>query len=62
MVALVPVSLILVGAAWAISVPSLALVLAFVHVAGVFIAGKIHRENLIKSMLTGKKVKGDGNV
>ena len=31
------------------------LFLVIVHIAGVFVAGRLHDENLVKGMITGKK-------
>lgn len=31
------------------------LMLVFVHVVGVFVSGRLHRENLVKAMITGEK-------
>lgn len=36
------------------------LMLVFVHVAGAIVASKIHKENLVKAMITGVKEKGAG--
>jgi cytochrome b len=41
---------------------SLTLVLVFVHVGGVVLAGWVHGENLVKGMLTGKKLGRDGSA
>ena len=32
------------------------LLLIFLHIAGVIVSGRLHDENLVKAMLTGKKV------
>lgn len=40
------------------SIANLTLLLIFVHVAGVIVSSIIHRENLIKSMITGCKKRG----
>lgn len=40
------------------SIANLTLLLIFVHVAGVIVSSIIHRENLIKSMITGYKKRG----
>ncbi len=35
----------------------LMLILIFIHIAGVFVSGKLHKENLVKAMITGYKDK-----
>jgi cytochrome b len=36
------------------------LVLIAVHIAGVFVSGRLHRENLVKAMITGRKRRSPG--
>jgi cytochrome b len=31
------------------------LIMVFVHIAGVFVSGRLHQENLVKAMITGEK-------
>ena len=35
---------------------NLTLLLVFIHVGGVIVSGKIHKENLVKSMINGKNI------
>lgn len=35
---------------------NLTLLLVFIHVGGVIVSGKIHKKNLVKSMITGKNI------
>ncbi len=37
---------------------NLMLLLIFLHIAGVIVSGRLHKENLVKAMITGKKAKG----
>lgn len=41
---------------------NLSLLLVVVHVSGVVVAGWLHRENLVRAMLTGYKLRGDSDV